>query len=109
VTTYRVRFTDEAEADLEGIGEFIELADSPARAGSVVASIRQRADSLAELPERGSDVNELLELGTLTNRQVLSGPYRIVYTVTDATVIVQLIADGRRDIRALLVQRLLKG
>lgn len=109
MTTYRVRFTDEAEADLEGIGEYIELADSPARAGSVLASIRQRADSLADFPERGSYVNELLDQGARSHRQALAGPYRIVYTVTDAEVIIQLIADGRRDIRALLVHRLLQG
>ena len=107
MTTYRVRLTDEAEADLEGIAEYVEQADSAASAGYLVASIRQRADSLTEFPERGPYVNELLAQGIRTYRQVLFGPYRIIYEVTDEEVVVHLIADGRREMGRLLESRLL--
>jgi toxin ParE1/3/4 len=34
-------------------------------------------------------------------------PYRIIYYLSDDRVIIVLIADGRRDMRSLLAQRLL--
>jgi toxin ParE1/3/4 len=36
-------------------------------------------------------------------------PYRLIYRVVDARVIVYLIVDGRRDMQSLLARRLLKG
>lgn len=104
-----VRVTDQAREDLRRIGFYIAEHDSIARSLNVVEQIKARISSLAEFPQRGAYVNELLDQDIRSHRQVRSGPYRIVYTVTDAEVIVQLIADGRRDMRALLVHRLLQG
>jgi toxin ParE1/3/4 len=40
-------------------------------------------------------------------RQVFFKPYRLIYRVHEARVVVYLIADGRRDMQSLLVSRLL--
>jgi len=46
-------------------------------------------------------------VGNRSFREVHSKPYRIVYRVYDRAVAIMLIADGRRDMRALLARRLL--
>ena len=106
---YAIRLTDEAEEDLEGIGEYISASNSPLRAGYVIAEIRGVVNSLAHFPDRGSRVQELIDAGQPDYREVLFKPYRIIYHVTDDVVYVQLIADGRRNMRALLLQRLLRA
>ena len=105
--TLDIQVTDEAREDLRGIGFYIADHDSAERALYVIEQIETRIDSLTEFPERGSFVNELLEQGFRGHRQLLFGPYRIVYTATEAEVTVWLIADGRRDMWTLLSRRLL--
>ena len=46
-------------------------------------------------------------LGIQTFRQLVISPYRIVYRVIGQEVFVLLVADGRRDVQALLERRLL--
>ena len=105
---YDVRLTDEAEEDLEGIGEYIAASDSPLRAGYVVVEIRGVIDSLAHFPGRGSRVQELMDVGEPGYREILFKPYRIIYGITDDVVYVHVIADGRRDMRSLLLRRLFR-
>ena len=63
--------------------------------------------SLSEFPERGSYPKELVSLGIKEYRQTFFKPYRMIYRVTDSQVIIYLIADGRRDMQAVLARRLL--
>ena len=46
-------------------------------------------------------------MGNRTFREVHYKPYRILYRVLGRQVTVLIIADGRRDMRALLAKRLL--
>jgi toxin ParE1/3/4 len=39
-------------------------------------------------------------------RQVFFKPYRLIYEVDGAEIVVHLIADGRRNLHSLLLQRL---
>ena len=65
------------------------------------------AEKLAVMPERGSYPKELVGLGVKEYRQVFFKPYRLIYRVMDADVVVYVIADGRRDMQSLLTRRLL--
>jgi toxin ParE1/3/4 len=65
------------------------------------------AESLATFPERGSHPQELLALGIREYRQSFFKPYRVIYRVIGKQVIIYVIADGRRDMQALLSRRLL--
>lgn len=58
-------------------------------------------------PERGAYPAELLDLAIRRYRQVFFKPYRVVYRVDGDQMTVLLIADGRRDLKALLERRLL--
>jgi toxin ParE1/3/4 len=50
---------------------------------------------------------ELLALGIRAYRQTFFKPYRVIYRIIGQHVYVYLIADGRRDVQALLERRLL--
>ena len=104
---FLVELTDAVVADIEEIGEYIEGSDSLASAAYVVASIRELVERLSDLPNRGSIVRELEDVGRPEFREVLFKPYRIIYRVSDNNVQVLLVADGRRDMSTLLLRRLL--
>ena len=108
MNAYSVVLTDDAEQDIEEIGEYIARSKSMQRALHVTQAIRQAVESLSDFPERGTIVTELLEQGEPDYRQIRFKPYMIIYQVSAGAVVVQLIADGRRNMRTLLLRRLLQ-
>ena len=106
---FAVQLTDDAARDLEEIFGYLSRQDGTGTAEHVLQRIEQAFQSLSELPERGSYPRELLELGIREYREVFFKPYRIIYRVMGDGVYVLVIADGRRDMRALLERRLLDG
>lgn len=104
---FEVRLTADAVRDLEEIDDWIATHDSPANAAHVAAGIEAAIGTLKRFPERGRHPAELLELGIRDFRETFFKPYRIMYYVDEKRVNVVLIADGRRDLQALLARRLL--
>lgn len=96
-----------AESDLEDISEYVAAYDSIASAARVLDGILGIIDRLESFPGRGHVPAELRRAGNSEFRQLLWGPYRIVYEVVGSTVNILLIADGRRDMQTLLERRLL--
>jgi toxin ParE1/3/4 len=107
VAKYRVLLTHGAEQDMESIYDYIAEFDEPANADYVLDQLMATAEKLAVMPERGSYPKELVGLGIKEYRQVFFKPYRLIYRVMDADVVVYVIADGRRDMQSLLTRRLL--
>lgn len=99
--------TADASADLDEIHAYIAKQDGLTRADRIVDGIEGRLSRLAEFPLTGEYPSELLAWGIRDFRQVHHKPYRMIYRVENRTVYVLLVADGRRDIRALLQRRLL--
>lgn len=99
--------TEGAEQDLESIYDYIAKFDSTANANSALDRLLKIAHSLETLPERGAYPKELIALGIRDFRQTAFKPYRIIYRVVGRRVYIHLIADGRRDMQALLARRLL--
>lgn len=106
---FSVFVTKDAARDMEEIDRYISIHDSPSRADRVLDRIDTALNSLAESPNRGAYPKELLELGIREYRQIFFKPYRIIYRILGHTVYVLLIAEGRRDLQALLHRRLLEG
>jgi toxin ParE1/3/4 len=102
-----VRMTAGAERDLESIYDYIAEADTRASADHVLDRLLKTAEGLATFPERGTCPRELLALGIREYRQVFFKPYRLIYRIIAQQVFIVLIADGRRDMQALLTRRLL--
>ncbi|VVE74672.1 plasmid stabilization protein [Pandoraea anapnoica] len=107
VVKYEVLLTDGAESDLEGIYDYIAEFDCPQNADYVLDQLMDAVAGLERWPERGNYPRELSSLGIREYRQVAFKPYRVIYRVLGKQVIVYLIADGRRDMQAVLETRLL--
>ena len=101
--------TEDATRDLEDLFDYIKLHDVPGKADYVIDQIEKVFSSLSENPERGAYPRELLALGLREYREILFKPYRIIYRVVAEYVYVMVIADGRRDMQALLQRRLLQA
>ena len=104
---YAVQLTDPAAADLEAIVDYLAEHESAFAAARVLDRMEKVIATLAQFPERGVHPQELAALGNHEFRQLLQGPWRVIYRVQARKVDVVLIADGRRDMRTLLTQRLL--
>ena len=104
--SYQVFLTEDAVYDLENLYDYIEVHDAPEKADYLVDKIEDAFLSLTENPERGAYPNELLALGLREYREIYFKPYRIIYRVIAQDVYVMVIADGRRDMQALLQRRL---
>lgn len=101
--------TADAARDLEEIVDWILRHDGVGRAQHVLERIQAAVDALKRFPERGPHPAELVALGVREYRETFFKPYRIVYRVYGTRVFISLIADGRRDMRALLARRLIEG
>lgn len=104
-----VRLSNDAVRDLEDICDYVAQVDGRGRAQHVLTCIEEAVTALSEFPDRGSFPRELLDLGIRQYGEVFFRPYRIVYRVVDESVHVLLIADGRRNMRTLLLRRLLRA
>jgi len=104
---FEIRLSPDALHDLSEIHDWITEHDSPVRAAHVEERILEAIESIARYPERGAHPKELLALGMRTFRETFFKPYRIIYAIEGRMVAVYLIADGRRDMQALLTRRLL--
>lgn len=106
---FEVLLTEGAVRDLEEIHQYIAEHDAAANADYVLDRIEQVVKSLTKFPERGAHPKELLALGIREYRQVFFKPYRVIYRVIGRRVYIYLVADGRRDMQALLARRLFEA
>ena len=102
----KVRFTKAARQDLEEIYDWIAEHDTPAKAEYVLDRLSAAAERMAALPGGGSRPRELPAGVRGDYRQVFFKPYRVIYRVASAEIVIHLIADGRRNLHSLLLQRL---
>ena len=107
--TFQIFLTDDASRDLEELYDYIASHDAPGKADYVLDEIEKAFSSLSENPERGAYPKELLAIGLREYREIFFKPYRIIYRVMAENVYVMVIADGRRDMQALLQRRLLQA
>ena len=104
---FDVRLTRGAEIDLESLYDFVKDNRSAEQADILLDRLAVAIETLETFPLRGSVPKELDVLGIREFRQILVEPYRLIYRVSGKTVFVMVIADGRRDMQALLERRLL--
>ena len=107
--SFLVQLTKDAARDLEEISDYIDWHDAPGRADHVLEQLEKAFHSLSEHPQRGNSPKELRDIGIREYREIFFKPYRIIYRVMGDNVYVLVIADGRRDMQALLQRRLLQA
>jgi toxin ParE1/3/4 len=106
---FNVQFAVSTRNDLRAIHAYIAKNDSTANADYVAREIVRAVLALRDFPDRGAHPPELLQMGNRSYRQIFFKPYRILYRIRANTVTVALIADGRRDMAALLARRLTRS
>ena len=104
---FEVLWTDAARFDLERIVEFI-AEENPANALTALARLKRRCQTLAVLPQRGRIVPELRAVDVLTYRELIEGPWRIVYRYDVDRVYIMAVLDARRELSGLLLERLVR-
>jgi toxin ParE1/3/4 len=104
---HQVQITAQAKQDLRAIVRYVAQHDSPGKAERLLDKILETWGGLARQPDQGAWPPELLALGVRSYRQVHLTPYRVIYRFVGQKVVVLVIADGRRNLKALLERRLL--
>ena len=104
---YKVEWASVAEVDLKQLIGYIAI-DRPDNALQILERIRQKVSALYTLPERGRIVPELQGQGINTYRELIVGPWRIVYRISDTSVFVLSIIDSRQNVEDILLNRFLK-
>lgn len=96
-----VVITEQAEADLEEIGEHI-AEESPTRAVSFVEELREACEGLSEMSKRFPLVPRYEHAGV---RRRVHGNYLIFYRIGNETVDVIHVLHGAMDYEPLLFPR----
>ena len=104
---FDVELTQGAEDDLEAIYDYLAEHRGTDDAEALLETLLERIVTLERYPLRGSVPKELEALGIREFRQILLHHYRLIYRLVGSKVFILVIADGRRDMQALLERRLL--
>ena len=105
---FRVTWAPIAERDLTQVIEFIRDHDGVSPARSILRRIRERAETLRDNPSRCRYVPELKAIGVSDYRELIVGPYRVMFRQGEDSVVVLAVLDGRRDLEETLVRRALE-
>lgn len=104
----RVVLLESAQADLVALRSYIVKNFSSATWQATYSKLKEAIRNLATFPHLGGVAEELETLNLTQYRQILSGMNRIIYEVRQDTVYVHLVVDTRRDLKSVLMDRLLR-
>jgi plasmid stabilization system protein ParE len=103
---FKVVWAGSALQDLESIIAYI-AEDSPANARKILSKIKKTVSDLYHSPHRGRFVPELQSQGILLYREVVIAPWRVMYRVSENTVLILSVFDSRQNIEDILLKKLL--
>lgn len=93
----RIKWTEQALADLAAVADYIAL-DSPHYAAAFVREVRDAARSLAYFAERGRTVPEFASSNV---RELFVRDYRLIDSLTKSDVYLLAFIHGARDLAKL--------
>jgi toxin ParE1/3/4 len=103
VAKRQVRWSDDAGKDLDDIIRYI-ARDNAVNALRILDRLHARARSLESLSARGRRIPELSTSAVPPLRELVEGPWRILYAIDADIVLVIAVVDSRRSIEACLAQ-----
>ena len=104
----KVVVLESAQADLGELRSYIVKNFSITTWRATYAKLKLAIRNLALFPQLGGIPDELETLNLTQYRQILSGMNRVIYEVRQDAVYIHLIVDTRRDLKDVLMQRLLR-
>jgi len=105
---YSVHVVLDAENDLWDIYRYAAQNDSVEKADRLIDKLNETMMSLEAFALRGHCPPELERVGTKYFKEIFFKPYRIIYQTIASDVFVYCILDGRRQLRELLQERVLR-
>lgn len=96
-----------AERDLKDLRAYIVKNFSAGDWRVTYAKLKETIRNVQDFPLAGSIPDEIEQLHLGQYRQVVSGLNRIIYEVRQDGVYIHIIADVRRDMKTLLMRRVL--
>jgi plasmid stabilization system protein ParE len=106
---FALRWAQAAAEDLSSIIDYVVDRDGVDSAERLYGQITEAAEKLQAMPRRCRVVPELEAEGITGYRELLVGPYRLMFAIRDGDVVVLTAVDGRRDLGELLIERALRG
>jgi plasmid stabilization system protein ParE len=104
---FKVVWSTSAYQDLSDILEYI-AEDSPPDARKILSKIKKSVADLYLIPQRGRLVPELQDQGIILYRELVIAPWRVMYRISDKTVLVLSVIDSRQNVEDILLKKLIK-
>ncbi len=103
-----VRWAQTAVDDLLSIIDYAAARDGADTAEHLYGQITSDVAGPATMPLRSRVLPELQAEGVDGYRELLVGPYRLMFAVRGGEVVLLTVLDGRRDLGELLIARALR-
>lgn len=100
---YKVSWNKSVKNDLSDILDYIIEYDNINNAHRIYTKIKERAKLLESNPRPGRVVPELKSFGD-KYREIITKPWRIIYSLDNGIVNILLVIDGRRDLEETLFE-----
>ena len=105
MTINQVIVSKYAKEDLREIISYYQSL-SPAYVEKTISEFEKNILSLKDFPKSGRIVPELAKQGIENFRELIQGYYRIIYEISNDTVNVHAIIDGRRDFEDIIISKI---
>ena len=105
MTINQVIISKYAKDDLREIISYFQSL-SPAYVEKTISEFEKNVLSLKDFPKSGRIVPELAKQGIENFRELIQGYYRIIYEISNDTVNVHAIIDGRRDFEDIIISKI---
>jgi plasmid stabilization system protein ParE len=104
----RVVVLSGAEGDLRELRAYVGRRFGAKTWANTVAALRTAFERIGTHPETGRVPEELAALAFVQYRQVVVGKNRVIYEVRGSIAFIHLVCDSRRDLKAVLLRRLVE-
>ncbi len=104
---FTIQWTQSARNDLLEIATYM-AKDSVDIALTKIELIEKKVNSLKSFPYIGKNVPELEEYNEDNYKQILVYPWRVIYSIAGAVVVILIVIDSRRDLQDILFKKLMK-
>ncbi|HHL4078228.1 MULTISPECIES: type II toxin-antitoxin system RelE/ParE family toxin [Burkholderia] len=107
--TLRVVVLRSAEEDLKTLKRYLLSNFGSETWQASYGQIKDAIASLRAFPAQGRIPDELAHINLSQYREVVAGMNRIIYDVRGDTIHVHIVCDTRRDLKSLLMRRLMQA
>ncbi|MBK8188095.1 MAG: type II toxin-antitoxin system RelE/ParE family toxin [Cellvibrio sp.] len=105
---YSLIVLESAETDLKEIKHYVNQRFSAGIWKKTSNQLKTALKQIQRFPYSGSIPIEVIELQLNQYQQIICDMNRIIYEIDDNKILIHMIVDVRRDMKSLLMKRLMK-